>query len=342
MSDTRQGEASTWSRPVKLQSGGKSSQISTPCNVQGAFCLNRSNDIDGKSRILKLLDLMPPKAFARNIIRYGLRHVVAYGLDDAMIQTLQRDDNFRSAATALLAHGSSLSLEDQRLELTMGGRIPRESSKELSTQIADAASRLEAIMGDTLNSEKSLSRLSRPWLLAIFLAVFTAPFSSSFTTESVGTFSLVPAVAVGWLLLSAAMLLLLRARLKQHALAGAVASGVMVLSVVSALFFSFSASAFLNNYVGDVLLTSQTFEVKGDVHIYYRKGAHCSLEIDATRSLIFNGHNLNVLPMPCSLAKSEMGRVKDLYTVKLNPGLLGAPFVKSFALAEAADSSDGD
>lgn len=329
-------------RAVKLQSGGRGSRISTPCNVQGAFCLKRTNDIDGKSRVLKFLGLMPPKALFRNIIAYGSRDVVAYGFDDATIRTLQRDNNFCMAATALLAHGSSLSLGERRLELTMGGRIPKDSSKGLTIQIADAASHLEAITGNTLNAEESLSRLRRPWTLASILAVVMFPFSAVFTSESVEQFLLVPAAAIGWLLLSAVVFLLLRARFKQHALAGAVASEMMMLSVVGALFFSFTACAFLNNYMGDLLLTSQAFPVEGDVHIYHGKGTRCSLGIDAAHPLIFNGRNLTFLPMPCSLAENEMGKTNEIFTVKLNPGLLGVPFVKSFSLVELPGRSDVD
>lgn len=318
-------------RHVKLQSGRHRSRISTPCNVRGAFSLKRTSDIDGKSRILKLLDLMPPKALFRNIIAYGSRDVVAYGLDDVMIRKFQLDEKFRLAATALLAHGSSLSLGERTLELTMGGCIPKDSRKELTTQIAETASLLETILGSKLNAEKSLRCLRRPGAWASVLAVVVFPFSAVFTRESINPFLLVPPAVVGWLLLSVAVFFVLRARLKDHALAGAVASEMIPLSVVSSLFLGFVASTFLNNYVGDILLTPQTFQVEGDVHIYHGKGTGCSLGIDPARPLIFNGHNFHSLPMPCSLANNQKDRKSEHFTVELNPGLLGAPFVKSLS-----------
>ncbi|WP_241288812.1 hypothetical protein [Burkholderia stabilis] len=319
-------------RPVNIQSGSRSSRMRTECNVQGALCLNRARSMGGgNSKLLRLFLLPQPAKFAST---FDAKDIVAYGLGVHILRVFQDDDEFRTAVLTLLAKGYRLSLGERRLDLNVAGKIPNNLRESLSDSLAIAAGRLEALTGGVVNSEASLSRIRKPWIVASILSGIFYFFRHLVSGLPLSAFSLLPAIVVGTVVLSTGVIFVLRASLKQYALAGAVASEALMWSVFSSVFFSIAICPILNDYVGERVLPAQSLVVDGTVHIAHGKYTSCSLVLNTSTPVVLDGKRLQALPMLCSLAYLHNDSSEYRYEVKINRGLLGAAFVQSFSLQE--------
>jgi hypothetical protein len=311
-------------RPVNIQSASRSSRMRTQCDVQGSLCLRRVPTGGGKSILLWLFQLTEPARFAAT---FDGKDIVAYGIGAPLLHVLQGDAEFRSAVGTLLAKGYRLALGESRLELTMVGKVPKDLRESLSDSLTAAASRLEALTDGVMNSEASLGRIRRPWLVASTLAAVVYFFSHLASYSSVLPLSLLPAILAGAGLLSAVALLIQRSNLKEHALAGAVALDVVMWGVFSSVFFSSAICILLNDYAGARIVPVLNLAVEGTVNITHGKHTSCALVLDLSTPVVLDAKRVRTLPMPCSLAYRHNDSSENRYGVQINPGLLGAPFV---------------
>ncbi|MEX3980634.1 hypothetical protein AB4Y45_16845 [Paraburkholderia sp. EG287A] len=318
-------------RSVNIQSASRSSRMHTQCDVEGALCLRRVRSGGGESMLVRLFQLTEPVRFAAT---FDAKDIVAYGVGAPLLRILQGDAEFRSAAGILLAKGYRLSLGEGRLELTMAGKVPKDQRDTLSDSLSVAASRLEALTGGAANSEASLGRIRRPWLVASTLAAVVYFFSHLASYSPVLPLSLLPAIVSGAALLSAVAFLIQRSTLKEHALAGAVALDVVMWGVFSSVFFSSAICILLNDYAGARVVPVLSLAVDGTVHIAHGKHTSCALVLDASTPVVLDDKRIRTLPMPCSLAYRHNDSFENRYDVQINPGLLGAPFVQSISVHE--------
>jgi hypothetical protein len=118
--------------------------------------------------------------------------------------------------------------------------------------------------------------------------------------------------------------------LRKHALAGCAVSGVVALSLVTAVCTGGLSSVLCNTYGGEKLLRASRFHTSGNIVVkrVYRH-TECRFNADDPTALRADGESFRSLPVSCSAVHFHSDSSDQSYEVDINPGLLGAPFVQA-------------
>jgi TonB family protein len=314
-------------RTVSLQRAKQVTFIKCSCNVSGSICFVRADSGGMSSRLIQMFRLLPPEPFSHS--------VAVFGLSGSTLPTLRGDDELRSAVDALLKAGNRLQLQKGQLVATVSNTKAAESGQVLSACVSAAAVRLEKLAGTSVNEAAGTGRLTLPYTLISVLpaAVFglcLTLLESSLAPLTIGLYSL----AMGLILAVLFVVVVIPVHLRSKALGGAVVSTAVTSALIGSLFLGASLAIIANTWLGEKLLAAKEVQATGTIVVTHGRHTSCWLYLDQPSQDLVQGETFAKLPLQCSEVHYHEDPLPRLYDVKLNPGLLGAPFAQSIEAIE--------
>jgi TonB family protein len=296
--------------------------ITASCNVNGAISFIRTDKNTQGARLTRLFGLQPPEPFSDGI--------AVFGLHGAMLDALRNDQEMVSAVDALLKTGTRLSLQKNKLVATFRKSSNAVAMEALSPFVRAAAIRIEKLAGESVNDAIGTDRLGRPYTIlsvvaAVVFGLSLGLLKPSLTPLTIALYSLVAAVPLAIVVVA----LLLPAHLRKNALGGAVVLNATIASLVASVMLGASLAMSANTCLGEKLLAAQDIHVTGTIGVTHGKHTSCWLMLDHPSADFVPGESFARLPLYCNEVHFHANPVPETYDVKLNPGLLGAPFVQS-------------
>lgn len=296
--------------------------MTASCNVNGSVSFVRTDKSTQGLRLIRLFGLQPPEPFSEGIVVFGLR--------GAMLDALRNDRETVNAVGALLKTGTRLTLQRNKLVATFNKSSNAAAIEALSPFIRAAAIRIEKLAGASVNDATGMDRLGLPYTILSVLAGIVFGFSlallkPSLTPLTIALYSLVAAIPLA----VAAVALVLPAHLRRNALGGAVVLNATIASLIASLMLGASLAMSANTCLGEKLLAAEDIHVTGTIGVTHGKHTSCWLVLDHPSTDLVPGESLARLPLYCNEVHFHANAVPATYDVKLNPGLLGAPFVQS-------------
>ncbi len=318
-------------RAVLFQRGKRATSISASCNVSGSICFVRAGSSGQGSRFVRIFRLVPPEPFSNG--------VVVFGLSGSALARLQHDDALVEAVDVLLKAGTRLSLQKNKLVVSVGNSNARKSNDAFSFYVGSAALRLEMVIGANANDAAGIDLLALPYVMYSFASalVFGTCFGlleSSLTPLTIMKCSL----GLGLVLAGAALRFAIPMHLRKHPLGGAVVFKVVASALAGSIFLGSSLAMVGNTYLGGKLLQAQRVRVVGTIVVTREKHTHCWLYLDHPSSTLVPGMSFGRLPLTCGEARNHNDPTARTYEIELNPGLLGAPFVQSIGAVDSAQA----
>jgi hypothetical protein len=315
-------ETREFPRAVTVQRTRQITFIKASCNVRGALCFVRSTAGGWRAQLIRVFRLIPPESFSDDI--------AVFGLHGTKLDALRNDDEFNRAIHALVEMGVRLSLQGNKLVATVRNRKAGDSRQALSFYVGAAAERIEKLLGDSVNDDIGADRLGWPYgiyaiLSGAILVLCFALVEASLAPLIIALYSL----ALGSALAAVWVAVVLPMHLRKHALGGAVVVTATIASIAGSLLLGSSLTIMANTYVGERLLSARDIHVMGTVVVRHIKYTHCWLYLDHPSQDFVQGESFRRLPLQCGEVHYQGNPTPRLYDVKLNPGLLGAPFVQS-------------
>jgi len=316
-------------RAVRVQRGKQTTFIRASCDVRGSICFVRAGASGQSSRLVRILQLVPPEQFGDGI--------VVFGLSGATLERLRNDDALAEAVDALLKAGTRLSLQKNKLVASVGNANAAKSKEALSFYVGSAAIRIEELIGVSANDATGADRLTLPYIVystlsALVFGTCLGFLESSLTPLRIAVYSL----ALGFVFAAAAILVVIPVHLRKNALGGAVVFNAIVSVLIGSIFLGSSTAMIGNTYVGEKLVRAQDVRMVGTIVLTHGKHTNCWLYPDHPSSNLVQGVSFRRLPLKCSEVHYHDDPTPRLYDVELNPGLLGAPFVQSIRAVDAA------
>jgi TonB family protein len=314
-------------RSVSIKRVKSTTFITASCNVNGSLSFIRTDKSTQGLRLIRLLGLQPPEPFSDGIAVFGLR--------GAVLDALRNDQEMVGAVDALLKTGTRLTLQKNKLVATSGKSGNAAAMEALSPFVRAAAVRIEKLAGESVNDEIGADRLGRPYTMLSVLAGVVFGLSlgllkPTLTPLTIALYSLGAALPFAVL----AVGLVLPLHLRKNALGGAVVLNATIASLIASLMLGASLAMSANTCLGERLLAAQDIHVTGTIGVTRGKHTSCWLVLDYPSTDLVPGESLSRLPLYCNEVHFHANPVPEDYDVKLNPGLLGAPFVQSIQKLE--------
>lgn len=301
--------------------------ITASCNVNGSISFIRTDKSTQGLRLTRLFGLQPPEPFSDGIAVFGLR--------GALLDALRHDQEMVDAVGVLLKTGTRLALQRNKLVATFNKSGNGAAAQALSPFVRAAAIRIEKLAGESVNDATGADRLGRPYMVLSVLAGIAFGLSlgllkPSLTPLTVALYSLGAAIPLAIVVVA----LVLPAHLRRNALGGAVVLNATIASLVASLMLGASLAMSANTCLGEKLLPAEDIHVTGTIGVTRGKHASCWLVLDHPSTDLVPGEALARLPLYCTEVHFHANPVPETYDVKLNPGLLGAPFIQSIQQIE--------
>ncbi|WP_322014264.1 hypothetical protein [Paraburkholderia sp. J12] len=315
-------------RAVSLQRTKQVTFIKTPCNVSGSICFVRTNAGGLGSQLIRIFRLQPPERFSGG--------VAVFGLTGRTLDVLRSDEELSRAVDAVLQAGSRLQLQKGKLIATVSNAKAAESGQRLSACVGDAAMRIEQLIGASVNDAVDTGRLTLPYLFlsigtGIVFGLCFSLLEASLTPLTIALYSL----AAGLIFAVLTVLIVIPVHLRSQALAGAVVSTAVTSAFIGSLFLGASLTMIANTWLGEKLLAARDVQTTGTIVVTHGKNARCWLALDQPSQDFVQGATFSRLPLQCGEVHYHADPMSRLYDVKLNPGLLGAPFAQSIQAIDA-------
>lgn len=296
--------------------------ITTSCNVNGSISFIRIDKSTQGLRLTRLLGLQPPEPFSDGIAVFGLR--------GALLDALKNDQEMVNAVGALLKTGTRLTLQKNKLVATFIKSSNAAAVDALSPFVRAAAIRIEKLAGASVNDETGADRLGRHYtflsvLAGIVYGLSLALLKPSLAPLTIALYSFGAAIALAAVFIA----LVLPAHLRKNALGGAVVLNATIASLVASLMLGASLAMSANTCLGEKLLAAEDIHMTGTIGVTHGKHTSCWLLLDHPSTDLVPGESLTSLPIYCNEVHFHANPVPETYDIKLNPGLLGAPFIQS-------------
>jgi hypothetical protein len=316
-------------RAVRVQRSKHTTFIKASCEVGGAVCFVRTGASGQISSLVRIFKLVPAEPFGDGI--------VVFGLSGSTLERLRNDHALSKAVAALLKAGARLSLQKNKLVASVGNAKAAKSKEALSFYVGSAATRMEKLIGFSANEATGVDRLKLPYIVyssvsALIFGTCLGVLESSLKPLTIAGYSL----AIGCVLAGAAIVVVIPAHLRKHALGGAAAVSAVVSAIIGSTLLGSSVAMIGNTYVGEKFLSAQEVLVEGTIVLKRGKHTNCWLYPDHSSSGFAQAVSFERLPLKCSEVHYHDDPTPRLYDVELNPGLLGAPFVQSIRAVDAA------
>ncbi|MGF6764755.1 hypothetical protein P3T24_005089 [Paraburkholderia sp. GAS33] len=318
-------------RAVRVLRGKQTTSIRVSCDVAGSVCFMRAGASGQGSHLVRLLKLTPPEPFGDGI--------VVFGLNGSILERLRRDDAFAEAVVALLKTGSRITLQNSQLTFTIGNSNASKSKEASSYYVGTVATRLETVAGAYVNDATGVDRIGRPYVAYAIGASLVYGVPLAFLESSLTPLTIVKySFALGLVFAIAGGVFVIPTHLRNHALGGAAAFNAVISALICSIFIGSGLAMIANTYLGEKLLTAQLIRVVGTTVITRGKHMNCWLYLDRPSPTLVRGTTLTKLPLTCGEAHYRADPQSRVYDIKLNPGLLNAPFVQSIEAVDDASA----
>lgn len=309
-------------RSVNVKRTKSATLISVSCSVKGSVCFVRAGKSGQGSWLIRLFGLLPPEPFSDD--------VVVFGLGGRALDAVRSDREVADAVSALLKSGTRLSLQGNKLTATVSKSSNAATTQALTVLVRAAAAGIERLVGESVNDAIGTDRLGRPYMLFSTLAAVVFGVCFALLKPSLTPLTIVPySLAAASVFAVVTIAFVLPMHLRRNALGGAIVPYATISSIIGSLMLGASLAMIANTFLGERLLVARDIPMTGTIGVTHGKHASCWLALDIPSPDLVPRELIARLPLNCSEVHYHEDPIPGLYDVKLNPGLLGAPFVQS-------------